>query len=186
LIGLAVIAVLAVCLHASWSSLDAGVAARTLELTKQALRPILGEPSVPQKPKRRSPRAVRVAASEAAPDIEASDSVEMPDGSEPAFEELPEGGLTSDLKLGAEANNAAAIDKSNGLEAAAATPEAAADPGLSLDELYEIADQTDTEPASGAPEPWTEQAPETAPAAPAPGASPSSTTGPATNSRTRR
>jgi hypothetical protein len=85
------------------------------------------------------------------------------------------GGLTFDLRLDPSTTNAAALAESAG--PVAPQPEAvdgASD--LSLNELYELADQTDEEPEVF--EPWADQAPEPAakrtptpspnPAAPAP------------------
>jgi len=170
LIGAAVLAVLAVVLHATWSS--------WIDPTQT---------ETPRAHARRAPVKPAAAADsgsiaglrpldllERAKEVAQGSGEKTPE--EPIFELEPEDGLTSDLRLGENEHNAAALDTSNGLED---QPELAAEDeqSLSLDQLYQIAEQAEDEGF----QPWTQQAPETGagagtkavPAAPAPPARPS-------------
>ncbi len=157
LIRLAFIAVLAVAVHAAWSRWG-GTA---LELWGEILGftpPSLAELEVP------APGAQIVG--ELAAQAEESVGAVLAADPEESSDSLDEAGLTSDLKLDPTARNEAPLEARGGLEAATPAPGTTDDPVLSLDELYEIAEQADAAPAE--PEPWTQQGPEAVPAAPRP------------------
>ena len=154
LITLGILAALAAALHAGWS----------LWTELEANQPV----QTSHKLRSRIPPSVAQVASEAhlpslsdlvAPVKEATERATRRLSHEqeaPAVED-PGDGLTSDLKLG-DGNGANDVGQ---------------DPSLSIDELREIAEKSQAgNPESGAGtgdfEPWTQQGPETAPAAPAP------------------
>lgn len=165
---LALLAVLAAALHAWWSN-DAPGLPEIPEMpfslpflsseTKPARKAHPPKPPVPPKPPRTA------SAGEPGP---------MPAGANGPGDEAPDGvrtadadGLTSDLMLdGADSNPASVADAAHPVEAA---DPAAVTPTLSLGELYDIA-ESEAESAKDEPpayEPWSQQAPEGPPAAPA-------------------
>jgi type II secretory pathway predicted ATPase ExeA len=149
LIGLAVVSVIAVLVHAWWNETSP---ATPVVLRKAPAQPIAREaptealavsPTLPADDQELL--ALRPEAKEASNDAE---------------------GLTPDLKLDKAANDAVLHGVSKNEADGAESPEASEAPSLSLDELYDLAEKFKAEPQVF--EPWSQQAPETAPAAPAP------------------
>ncbi len=170
---LALLAVLAAALHAWWSN-DApglpelpGLPEMPFSLpflsseTKPARKAHPPKPPVPAKP----PRTASAGEPGPMPALANGPGGQVPDGVGTA--DVDADGLTSDLKLdGADDNPASVADAAHPVEGA---EPAAATPALSLSELYDIA-ESEAESAKDEPpdyEPWSQQAPEGPPAAPA-------------------
>ncbi len=152
LITLAILAVIAAAVHAGWSIWTELEANQPVQTTRKARKRI--PPSVAHQA---TQAGIPSLAKLVAPVKEATERATRRLSNETHPIEEPGDGLTSDLRLGAAG-------------AGQQTPD---DPSLSIDQLKEIAEKSKAKSTeSGSPpdnfEPWTQQGPETAPAAPAP------------------